>query len=249
MQSLASTHADPPRYFMASSVFVCATRRGAVFLDLTHNRYFGLGCSDALTLSRHVHEFPKSDYWNDSSTSEASTNSLLESFLTAGILTSRAPDAREVVSTQVHLHGALVSIGDEIVRRMPVRVRHIVAFSFFLAWSAVALRWLPLRSVARKVYRRRSAAIARGYRFDLSRTSELVYVFRAIRPFFFSADGHCLLHALTLVNFLGHYHEFPVWAFGVTSDPWTAHSWVQQDSFLLDSSPDKVCHLDFILGI
>jgi hypothetical protein len=249
MQSLANTHADALRYFMAPSVFVCATRHGAVFLDLTHDRYFGLGCSNALTLSKYVHEFPKSDYWKDSSTSDASTSSLLESLLMAGILTSQAPEAREIVSTQVHLHGALVSIGDEIVREVPVRVRHIAVFSFFLARSAVALRWLPLRSVVRKVYRRRREAIARGYRFDLSRTSELVYVFRAIRPFFFSADGHCLLHALTLVNFLGHYREFPVWVFGVTTDPWTAHSWVQQDCFLLDTSPDKVCHLDTILGI
>jgi hypothetical protein len=249
MQSLASGHAGAPRYFMAPLVFACATRHGVVFLDLTHNRYLGLSCSDAVALSRYVHKFPNSDHWKGSSTSDASISSLLESLLTAGILTSRAFDVRDIMSTQVDLHGALVSIGDEIARKVPVRARHIAVFAFFLALSSVALRCLPLRSVVRKVYRRRRAAIARGYRFDLSRTSELVFVFRAIRPFFFSAGGHCLLHALTLVNFLGHYHEFPVWAFGVATDPWTAHSWVQQGCFLLDNSPDKVCHLNFILGI
>ena len=69
----------------------------------------------------------------------------------------------------------------------------------------------------------------------------MVDIFRRLRPFAFAVEGRCLLHALTLMRFLGKYQLHPEWVIGVTTQPWGAHSWVQWEHYLLDSNPEKVC--------
>jgi len=252
------------RFFLAPLIFACPTRHGMVLLDVRRNRYLGLGIGESQTLFRNVDGLPSPSLRMDvaaivtsdisaaagaSTTTISAEGGLLGSLLREGIITTEAPRSAEIVSAAITLHGPLMSIGDEMTKPSRARIHHVTAFLVYLIYSAVSLRYLPLRFVVRHVYRRRAAAIANGYTFDLSKVSELIDIFRSIRPYFFIARNNCLLHALTLVNFLAHYGEFPVWVFGVTADPWTAHSWVQHDRFLLDCNPEKVCNLEPILGV
>lgn len=242
-----------PRYFMSPLIFTSVTRQGVVLLDLKRNRYLGLSHSDAVVLSRNVAGFPAPDERDELGKTQqmehATLTAILETFLRRGIVTTRSAPRGNIVSGVVSLHGSLVSIGDEITARAVNPGRHVAAFLFSLLWSWASLRCLPLRFIVRHVYRRHAAAIGKRYTFSVSRASALVDAFRQIRPYFFLAKEHCLLHALTLVNFLAHYGEFPLWVFGVSSDPWTAHSWVQHDHYLLDCNPESVCGLEPILAI
>jgi transglutaminase superfamily protein len=238
---------------MSPLMFTSVTRHGVVLLDLKRNRYLGLGYSDALVLSKHIQGFPALDQHAEfgvgTQVERSNHAPVLETFLRRGIITMGHVHTGNIVSSVVSLHGSLISIGDEITGQTVNPSRHVPTFLSCLVWSSACLRCVPLRLIVRHVYRRRSAAIAKGYTFSLSRTSALVDAFRLIRPYFFLAKNHCLLHALTLVNFLAHYAEFPLWVFGVNSDPWTAHSWVQQDHYLLDCNPENVCGLEPILAI
>jgi hypothetical protein len=234
-------------------VFASATRHGIVFLDLMRNRYSGISCSDALVLSRYVADIPLLETWwgerDGSSDANSSESALLGSLLAAGILTLKLAEKREIVSTQIPLDGALTSIGDEITGHASIGIWQLVVFLRCLIWSAASLRLLPFRHVIRHVHRRRLAALAIGYNFNLARASDLVATFRGIRPFFFLPKDRCLLHALTLINYLAHHNEFPVLVFGVTTGPWGAHAWVQHQHFLLDCNPEDVCHLEQVLGV
>jgi len=238
---------------MSPLIFTSVTRQGAVLLDLKRNRYLGLSHSDAVVLSRNVEGFPALDrrpeFGEAPQVEHANHAAILETFLRRGIVTMRFTPTGNIVSSVVSLHGSLVSIGDEITAQAVSPGRHLPAFLFSLLWSSACLRCVPLRFIVQHVYRRHSAAIAKGYTFSVSRAAALIDGFRLIRPYFFLAKEHCLLHALTLVNFLAHYGEFPLWVFGVSSDPWTAHSWVQQDHYLLDCNPESVCGLEPILAI
>ena len=255
-QSSVSDAGKRHEYSLAPLIFLCPTRDGVVLLDLKRNRYLGLSCTDALALSKKVNGFPKFDQWIDHearASTRASTRASpmipLDSLLADGIVTSGPTGSNEVISTEIRLHGPLVSIGEEIIEKCRVRPMHLVNFVVCLLSSAASLRCIPLRYIVRRVYRRRSRAIASGYTLNLSHVSELVDAFRSIRPYFFLAKDHCLLHALTLVHFLARYDEFPLWVFGVATDPWAAHSWVQYDEFLLDCNPEQVCSLEPILAI
>jgi hypothetical protein len=238
---------------MSPLIFTSITRHGVVLLDLKRNRYLGLGHSDVLVLSKYAQGFPVLDqragFCVGTQVDHSKHAAMLETFLQRGIITMGRAHTGDIVSSAVSLHGALISLGDEMTGQTINPGRHVPSFLFSLLWSSACLRCLPLRVIVQHVYRRHSAAIDKGYTFNISATSALVDAFRLIRPYFFLAKEHCLLHALTLVNFLALYGEFPLWVFGVNSDPWTAHSWVQHDHYLLDCNPENVCGLEPILAI
>jgi len=250
--SCTSDSAGPHKYSLAPLIFPCCTRDGVVLLDLRRNRYLGLACRDALALSECVNGFPKVDQWTDSEAGvypREPKKDLLDSLLAGGIVNSSQARSNEVMSTKIWLDGPLVSIGEEIIEECRVRPSHVVNFLVCLLSSAASLKCVPLRYIVRRVYRRRARAIANGYALNLSHVSVLVDAFRSIRPFFFLAKDHCLLHAFTLVQYLARYDEFPLWVFGVATDPWTAHSWVQHDEYVLDCNPESLCSLEPILAI
>jgi hypothetical protein len=169
--------------------------------------------------------------------------------LEAGILQKIPPLLDGLACSSISLDGSLASIGDEIVQKAPAKPAHLAAVLYSLLSAAFCLRCLSLESTVRRVSIKKTRAILGGYTFNLERVASLVFIFRRIRPMLFVADGHCLLHALTLVNFLAIYNEFPCWVLGIKTEPWGAHSWVQFGDYLLDTNPEKVCAYEPILAV
>ncbi|HEY4547904.1 MAG TPA: lasso peptide biosynthesis B2 protein [Pedomonas sp.] len=62
---------------------------------------------------------------------------------------------------------------------------------------------------------------------DEERLSELVYNFRRIRPYFYTASDHCYFDCIVIILFLRKYGFDPRWIFSVKTDPFEAHCWVQ----------------------
>jgi hypothetical protein len=205
------------------------TRHGGVLLDLRRKRYLGSERSAA--------------------PDQSIANNLLQTMLKEGLLTLDPAVGADLVSTEIDLKCALVSVGDEITCTPRVRMRDIATFVFFLIPAAIALRCLPLRWIVRRAHDRRNRAYRRGYKLDVGEVSRHVCTFRAIRPHFFVANDNRLLHALTLINYLAHYGEFPVWVFGIATEPWIAHTWLQHENYLLDENPEAVCRLEPILAV
>jgi len=239
-----------PGYFWSPTTFLARTRNGIVALNLRTNQYLGLSSADFSVLAKCVGGPPPLTVNQEQivATSPDTDTKIMQSAITEGVITTQ-PMSRQIVSTTIDLGGTLISIGDEIVEKTPLRIVDVIAFLSCLFLSATAVRVLPLQQIVKIVYRRRRAATARGYRFNSTKASRVVYRFRAIRPYYFLAKDRCLVHALTLVNFMALYDEYPAWVFGVGTDPWTAHSWVQQDNFLLDCNPEKVVNLEPILAV
>jgi hypothetical protein len=67
-----------------------------------------------------------------------------------------------------------------------------------------------------------------------SRISELVRVFRFLRPLFYTAKDRCLLDSLALVDFLARFDAYPTWVIAVRTRPFAAHSWVLSGTLLLN---------------
>jgi hypothetical protein len=201
-------------------------RHGVILLDQRRKRYLGSASSD-----------------------QTVANNLLQSMLKEGLLTTDPAVDSGLVSTEIDLKRTLVSIEEDFIITPRVRMRDIATFAFFLVTGAIALRCLPLRWLVRRAYDRRNMAYRRGYKLDVEEVCRHVCTFRAIRPLFFVAKKHCLLHALTLTNYLAHYGQFPVWVFGIGTEPWTTHTWLQHENYVLDDSPETVFRLEPILAI
>jgi hypothetical protein len=139
------------------------------------------------------------------------------------------------------MRGEWISIGDELEVRGRVTLRHVGNFLSAYLWARCSLAWRPFYVVVEEVRATKLGRVREIDRSCLRRIAAMVDIFRRLRPFAFAVEGRCLLHALTLMRFLGKYQLHPEWVIGVTTQPWGAHSWVQWEHYLLDSNPEKVC--------
>lgn len=241
-----------PPYDIAPHVRVCVTGDGSVLLDLKRDKYLGLGRRETECVAAAVDAWPRPtwDALDDGQIDEAGTRDLCRSLAEAGIL-SRARDgsARKCRAPVLNMRMEWISIGDEMEVRSKVTFAHAANCVIAYGLARSSLAWRPFATVVEVVQTRKNL---RGREIEVSevpRVAALVGIFRRLRPFVFAPEGRCLLHALTLINFLAHYDFYPRWVIGVATQPWGAHSWVQWENYLLDSNPEKVCRFTPILVV
>jgi hypothetical protein len=237
---------ESEHFGIPAHIHVCVTPSGSVILDVRRDKYLGLGREDSEILADAVPGWPE-PVWQrslcrDRRPSSQAVHALRESLVADGVLErlSVAENARFVPALR-DMRGDWISIGDELEVRGRVTLRHVVSFLSAYLWMRYSLARRPFSSVVEEVTARKSRGVSDIRVCDINRLAAQVDVFRRLRPFAFAAEGHCLLHALTLVRFLSHYRLHPEWVIGVTTQPWGAHSWVQWGNYLLDSNPEKAC--------
>lgn len=64
----------------------------------------------------------------------------------------------------------------------------------------------------------------------------LVNAYFRLRPLFFTSASRCLFDSLALSNYLAKFRFFPNWIFGVRTDPFYAHCWLQFDDVVLNDT-------------
>jgi hypothetical protein len=178
---------------------------------------------------------------------EPGTGGVSAQLLATGMLVVQHPEAEDPFPSRTTLLAQdLVSVGDELRPDVRIRLQDILNFALAYAYARLSLRWRHISAVAADVRKSRERI---STSFDHTATSYYVAVFRRLRPYFFTADGQCLFHALCLVLFLRRHGIVPTWVIGVKTGQWQAHSWVQEGPYLLDTNPEKVCEFTPILGI
>jgi hypothetical protein len=165
-------------------------------------------------------------------------------FIKAGLLSHDPPEVT-FRTTEVNLKTQLTSIGLQEQATVSIRPHHLVRFIAACLWSSKALKTRTLYSIACEI----SASKPLARTSDPQRTVELVCIFRRLRPYAFASQDRCLFHALALHRFLSRYGSHPTWVIGVCARPWSAHSWLQIENCVLDSSPEEVCRFTPILAI
>jgi hypothetical protein len=256
-------------YRIPLHVHVCVTGDGSVLLDLKRDRYFGLGREDTELLAAVVKDWPRPSWahnsyegWNEEC-AERVCRSMLEDKLlvkTGTLALGRCSEVRSShgadgacgtghAEIRINMKAPFVSVGDELEIGAEVRPWHVARFTAAYVWALYSLRRRPLVATVAAVRARKSRRLEACVQWDLLRVAGLIDIFRRLRPYVFSAEGHCLLHALTLVRFLGSHDVYPEWVIGVSTQPWAAHSWVQWGNYLLDTNPEKVCRYTPILVV
>ena len=238
------------RYWMSSHVHACATSRGVIFLDLKRDRYIGLGASDSALLGRHVEDWP-AFRWEAASEGAGSIEALCATLVADGIISRDAPGLDRLSGALLDMGAEFVSVGDEIEVSAPIRTRDVANFLIAYISALCSLRFRPFQKVVESVHRvkRRRAQQGVCLPAEITHVAGLVDRFRRLRACVMTAEGYCLLHALTLVKFLRCYGCYPEWVIGVAAQPFGAHAWVQWHHYLLDTNPEKVCRFTPILVV
>jgi hypothetical protein len=226
-------------YFLSPHVHVCVAGKQVVLLDLERDKYLSL--AHAHPVGRWVRGWPvpsDSAATDASATAAAQESSLLAKMISQGLLVAdpvKGKEAAPVVTPRPR--EALVEYDFD------VRPRTNAAQLWTLLRAHAAAKWSlrhrPIRAVVEGAQLRKRRAQA-GLAVDISAVRSVVAAFLYLRPWFYTARDACLLDSLTLVNFLARYGIFPEWVFGVKTDPFFAHCWVQQGDCIFNDTPDYV---------
>ncbi|MGH8176776.1 MAG: lasso peptide biosynthesis B2 protein [Steroidobacter sp.] len=234
-------------YFLPDHVHVCRTDDGVVFLDLKCERYFGLGDEETSALSGFICEWPVAGY-SSGSTGIVDPREVLKTLLTRGLVTrdrvnTRAPRLSPLERTDaIPFRGAIHDPPQ-------ITVSHVARFLLSCATASALLRWRSLERIVRRVQQRKFRRSREAAVLSQSELVELVRVFRRLTPLLFTASGACLFDSLALVEFLAKYRVYPVWAIGLHTRPFGAHSWVQAGGLVLNETLAEVEDYTPILAV
>jgi hypothetical protein len=239
--------------WIAAHVYVCVTLDGSVILDLKRDKYYGLDREDTELLARAVPGWPAPAWQREFDAAGARAarwSRLCQSLLEDGLLTQDERAARtDAHDRRFDMQAEFVAVGDELEVRGRVTLGDIVSFAMAYLSARYSLGPGSFMSAVAAVRKKKLRQAGVTGACDILQLAAKVDVFRRLRCYVFAPEGRCLLHALTLMKFLNRCNFYPDWVIGVTTQPWAAHSWVQWGSFLLDTTPENVCHYTPIMVV
>jgi hypothetical protein len=238
------------KLMLRRDVYACCTADGAVLMDLTSEKYFGLDLDTTAAIA------PRIEGWierigriagADGSVDEKASEDILDSLLNGlGLLTESGKLGKSVDMPILHQTESIPFRGN-ILPWPRVSARHVSAFCAAYLQAMLDIQLRPLattvsRVEARKLRREEGPA-------SREQTLELVRIFRVLRPFLFTVKDRCLFDSLALIEFLARFDAFPTWVIGVRTRPFAAHSWVVDDHLILNEALETAEEYSPILAV
>jgi hypothetical protein len=228
-------------YWLRHHVHVCAVRDGVIFLDAERGRYRALSGSHMHALATVVEGWPASPELGAAVPSdEVAAMRIADAYVDEGLLTRQASQGRSATPPALAVDAVTTAVGADVRRPCSIAIADVINFVRACVLSAVALQHHSMKVILEAALMRKQQGVSAGEQVGEERLIELVCTFRTLRSRSFSARGQCLFHALALLEFLSRYQCYPTWVIGVRTDPWAAHSWVQQGCYVLDGTPESV---------
>lgn len=205
----------------------------------------GLSGADANALGYRVTGLPNVDHAE--CIEDDAAGDLLQELDNAGMLSSA--DDCEAWYSPVAVGpptAALIDGYADVTTR--ITLKDLACFATAALTAKLLLRRFSLESIARRVSLRRARRQA-ATAPDIDRLQCLVAGFGRMRTFVFTASNECLFDSLALSEFLSFYGAFPRWVFGVRTNPFAAHCWLQHDGIVVNDSPEHVGRFMPIMAI
>ena len=235
------------QHYLKTHVHLTLTEGSGILLDLRRGEYIGLTPVQVGALSRVVHGWPALPYSQGDEASEEVTG-LLETLTKRGLLT--AEESLGKSASPLHLERVQFQLVDRDTAETPsILLHHCLNLFLACVLTYLSLRLLPLRHVLRTVEKRKVIGLNGYFTAESTETRHLVSVFLHLRPLYYSCQAKCLFDSLVLINFLARYRRYPQLVIGVKSDPFLAHSWVQQDLYVLNGRPGYIRHFSPLLSV
>jgi hypothetical protein len=236
-----------PPYLLGKDVFAAASGTNVVLLDLTRDAYLTLSGDDAQLLRYSIIGWPAvaANMTLPVERCSSACAQLTADMLSRGLITDDPAQGRLAAPLDyVGLKATLIepaTVFSPIARaRIPIKGSHVWRFALAIGDAVTSLRHRGLcRTVHRVAHRKRTRA-TRDAATNIRDLRDLVCIFNTLRPFAYASAQACLLHSLSLIMFLRLYEIYPMWMFGVATEPFAAHSWVQSGEILLNDSLERI---------
>ncbi|HEX5458834.1 MAG TPA: lasso peptide biosynthesis B2 protein [Steroidobacteraceae bacterium] len=235
-------------YFLASHVYPCISGQHVILMDLERDKYVAV--VPAHRLARWVRGWPVDEVPPADSPPDADgkADALVSQLLAHGMLVTDARVGKPAVPvTTIRPQRSLVEF--DLDTRPKASAGQLWRFGGSCLQAQLSLKLRPIQSIVEAMRERKAQPQAGGPGADPLRLRSLVTAFARLRPLFYTLRSACLLDSLTLLHFLGPEGIHPDWVFGVKTDPFDAHCWVQLGEVLLNDIPDRVRQYSPILVV
>ena len=239
-----------PPYLLAPHVFPCVSGQHVVLMDLERDKYVAV--APAHRLADWVRGWPVGPPVDAAQASGihnrgGDSDDLVPQLLAHGMLVTDPRLGKPAVPVAIpRPERTLVEFDFDI--RPRASAAHLWRFARSCLRAQLALKLSPMQSIVQAV-RERKARLERAARRPPPDIGAIVTAFTRLRPLFYTPRAACLLDSLTLLHFLSADGIAPQWVFGVKTDPFDAHCWVQQGQVLFNDVPDRVRQYSPILVV
>lgn len=243
-------------YTLNSHTFVCIDRRRAVILDLKQDRYLQIGLEDSNRLAGYIQGWPSAgqlgalpDGGSGGAADVMSAECATSEHVQAGQVGQGLSDLARLGLISVQSDPA--ALAGRVVLPAPqcdLSSRSVAppARTWRTLWRChragrLARRWLrtlPLHEVVRRVGALHDRNVSSP--MDRPLAQHVVGAFLYLRPYLRPSKEACLLESLSLLLALGAYRIHAHWVFGVRTEPFLAHCWLQRHDCVLDDSLYRV---------
>jgi hypothetical protein len=221
-------------YFLSPHVHLCVAGKQVVLLDLERDKY--LSMARAHPIGRWVSGWPVDSIAPNEGASDVE-NPLLAKMIAQGLLVKDASAGKQA-SPAVAEPPKRAMVEYDLNSRPRTTLAQLYRVCIAYTTAKWALKRRPIKEVVQAARLRKKRGSTSTP--DAATVRPLVTSFVHLRPLLYTAKDACLLDSLALVNFLSGYGVFPEWVFGVKTDPFFAHCWVQQGDFVFNDTPDYV---------
>ena len=235
-----------PSYRLSDHVFAGCTGREVVLLDLRKDEYLAIAEGALAALPQFVDGWPRGDSPEHSigPSDTGAVNELLQSLLSQDLIVRRSGAAESGSRRRPSAPtAAAVSFLDGVGTPTVGTVAQVLRASLV---AQMWLTFLPLQTVVQRLQMApkkgdaSAKSIANAIKFSKSYCS--------VRPLIFRAQTKCLLDSLTMSIFLSSRGVRSSVVFGVRTQPFAAHCWVQLEDTVLNDELDHVLTYQPILA-
>jgi Transglutaminase-like superfamily len=236
-------------YLLAPHVYPCVSGQHVVLMDLERDKYVAV--VPAHRLARWVRGWPVGVGQTAESSRDVDegADALVSQMLAHGMLVSDPHVGKPAVPVSMaRPQRSLVEFDLDV--RPKTTAAQLWRFARSCLQAQLSLKLRPIQSIVEGMRARKARQAAREPQpADPARLRALVIAFARLRPLFYTLRSACLLDSLTLLHFLSAEGIHPEWVFGVKTEPFDAHCWIQQGEVLLNDVPDRVRQYSPILVV
>jgi hypothetical protein len=220
-------------------VYLCEIDNGAVVLDVNRGKYFAIESKFVPELLLRLgSDFSPTDTHPTADMMPGEISAFIKELICHGVLTQSAESGHSHSSPTVSVENSLYWADRQ--PGLSLKPGLISSCVVSIGLTRLALTYSRLKWMIRKLRARKNALVQTAGAPNDARVRELVSAFIRIRPWLYTARNNCLLDSLAMVHFLLKCGVPATLAFGVNTNPFRAHAWVQIGNSVLNDTAETV---------
>ena len=235
-------------HFLSKDCYVCNVQGYWIILNVSRDKYLCVTHADLTSIGSRIYGWQhRDDSAENYQSSDDGRNTLVESLVARGVLTSNSDKGKAFVESENAGGEKAVALPASIG---PAKARFLNVAHFFFACAKIdwCLRKGKLPLALARIKRRRLRAALSTRLLEDSKVIRLIAAFKDLRPLY-PRPYLCLFDSLALLEFLADHHSYPRIVFGVVADPFQAHCWLQEGSVLLNDDLERVGRYKPIMSV